>query len=295
MKFLIILLFLIVVLIYYLLSIELFRYFTIKNIEDVKYYDDKYCKIPKVGGNRKVVISMTTIPSRINRLKPTITSLLDSSKRVDKIYLNIPKISCKGVLYHIPNWLKSLKNIEINYIEKDFGPATKLIPILRKENKKTIIIVIDDDVIYGTKMVENYIKTFYLRGKKEALTIFGSNIENGEICEEWPGFVSYRGGTYVSILKGHDSFLVTPEMFSSNVFNFDIAPKECFWVDDIWFSGWLKYNNVKIYSLGFQFCNMPITDMETIKNSESLCLSHNLSNSNNNKAISFFKDLGVSF
>lgn len=151
MKLLIVLIVLISVLIYYLLSIELLRYFTIKNIEDVKYYDDIYCQIPKVRGNRKVVISMTTIPSRINKLKPTIASLLDSSKRVDKIYLNIPKISCKGVLYYIPNWLKSLKNVEINYIKKDIGPATKLIPILTKEDKKTIIIVIDDDVIYGMK------------------------------------------------------------------------------------------------------------------------------------------------
>lgn len=144
-------------------------------------------------------------------------------------------------------------------------------------------------------MVENYIETFYSRGEKDALTIFGSNIANGEICEEWLGFASYRGGAYVSILKGHDSFLVTPEMFPSNVFNFHEAPPECFWVDDIWFSGWLKYKNIKIYSLGFQFCNMSITNMETINNTESLCLTHNLSNSNNNKAISFFKDLGVYF
>jgi hypothetical protein len=281
------LIFLIIILliIYYLWNIECWRYINFKSIEDIKYYDKNYSKLPRINSKRKVVVSMTTIPSRINKLKPTLASILDSNYKVDKIYLNISKYSLKGEKYIIPKWLQKMKNVSINWIKRDLGPATKLIPILKKE-KKTIIIIIDDDVIYGSKLIENYIDVFYK--KKCALTIFGNNIKNGKLENEFPSFLQYREGYYVDTLKGHDSFLVTPEMFPVEVFNYKKAPKECFWVDDIWFSGWLRYNKVKIYSLGFNRQNIPITNSNHL-NTPSLSEGKNLNDKNNEKAISFFQ------
>ena len=87
---------------------------------------------------------------------------------------------------------------------------------------------------------------------------------------------------------GHNSFLVTGEMFSSNVFDFDRAPKECRWVDDIWFSGWLHYNDIKIYSLGNQSGIIPITNFANIDCSTSLCFTQNATSHNNDTAIKWF-------
>jgi len=85
----------------------------------------------------------------------------------------------------------------------------------------------------------------------------------------------------------------SPEMFPSYVFDFNLAPKECFWVDDIWFSGWLHYNGVQIYSLGFNYKNIPITNLG---NEDGLCVTNNLTNQNNNIAIEFFmEDLNILF
>jgi hypothetical protein len=243
--------------------------------------------LPRIDSKRKVVISMTTIPKRIHKLKPTLVSLLDTNYRVDKIYLNIPKYSLKSEKYIIPKWLQKMKSVTINWVSKDLGPATKLLPLLKSENRKTIIIVVDDDVIYGSKLVENYVNTFYSRKGKEALTIFGNDIVKGKLIEEYPSFLQYRSGKYVDIVKGHNSFLVTPDMFPTEVFDYHKAPKECFWVDDIWFSGWLKYNDIRIYSLGFQYKNIPITNVNTV-NTPSLCKDKNENKRNDLKAISYF-------
>lgn len=270
------LLLLLYIILKYIEYTELIRYFNFSKTTDIQFYDNKYINLPK--SNRRIVITLTTIPSRINKLKPTLISLLDQSFKVDQIYINIPYISLKGEKYIIPRWLEKLHNITINRVKKDYGPSTKLLPILKKESG--LIIVCDDDVIYGSKMVENYIKNF----KGEALTIFGADIQNGQLKDEWPTFMRFRGPKYVDILMGHNSFLVTRDMFPKEVFDYTNSPKECIWTDDVWFSGWLKYNNVKIYSLGFNYKNIPMTSLDT---SVSLCSGINADNENNRISIKY--------
>jgi len=144
--------------------------------KNIHYYDSKYNKLKRVNSDRKVVVTMTTVPSRINDCKETLISILDSSRKVDEICINIPYKTSKGEKYKIPKWLEKLKNVKIYRVCKDFGPSTKLLPTLKREEKDTIIIVIDDDVIYGPKMIEKFIDVFYSRKCKDAITTFGADI-----------------------------------------------------------------------------------------------------------------------
>jgi hypothetical protein len=44
------------------------------------------------------------------------------------------------------------------------------------------------------------------------------------------------------------------------------APKNAFYVDDNWISGWLRYNEIKLYMTGTKYKNFPfsnLTFMET--------------------------------
>ncbi len=274
--------------IYRLNYVEVYRYFYLKSSSNIQHYDKLYSKKIRVKSKQKVVISLTTIPSRINKIRPTLISLMDSTKRIDEIQINIPYKSLKGIKYKIPQWLSKLKNVKIYRVSKDYGPATKLLPTLKREKKNTIIIVVDDDVIYGSKLVETYIKE-YIK-KKCALTTFGAFINNKLTIqdENIPTFLRYRSSKYVDLVMGHNSFLVTPKMFTSDVFDFSLAPKECKWVDDVWFSCWLNFNNIKIWSLGNTYKTTPITNFETLIDSESLCFTHNVNSNNNNIAIKWF-------
>ena len=45
--------------------------------------------------------------------------------------------------------------IHVNWCE-DYGPATKLLPVLQHEkDDDTLIITVDDDMVYRPRMVEN--------------------------------------------------------------------------------------------------------------------------------------------
>ena len=315
---LIILIILLILIYYCIWCAELDKYISCVNSDNVHRHDIKYLNKPKVKSRRKVVISLTTIPDRIDKLKPTLTSLLSQNVRVDKIYLNIPYKTLKGKKYKIPKWLNKLKNITIRRVDKDYGPATKLLPTLKhiqndnirradkdyglkhRQNDKTIIIVVDDDVIYGTKTVEVLVKTFYERGEKEALTIYGFRVdENMELKEEnficrMPPPARYRNARYVDIVAGHDSFIVTPEMFDKNIYDYDSAPRECVWVDDVWISGWLSYNNVDIYAIGLVNGAVPISNVLT-QDTPSLCYGKNSTNTNNKVCLKWFRRKGIKY
>jgi len=55
----------------------------ITNEQNINFYDNKYINLKRVNIQRKVIISLTTIPSRINNLKPTLISLLDQTRKLE--------------------------------------------------------------------------------------------------------------------------------------------------------------------------------------------------------------------
>ncbi|MBL8791375.1 MAG: hypothetical protein JNM45_12845, partial [Rhizobiales bacterium] len=94
------------------------------------------------------VVSLTTIPSRISLLAPTLKSLMRQTRAPKRIVLNLPRMSKReGVPYVVPEFLSQLKSVEIARCE-DMGPATKAIPTLLREAPDQLVIIVDDDRIY---------------------------------------------------------------------------------------------------------------------------------------------------
>lgn len=220
-----------------------------KNECNLLQLDRNYLKIPRVKINGKIMVSLTTIPDRINDLIPTLSSIYTQSLRVDEIRLNIPYESRKGIRYKIPNYLKKLKWLRIHRLLKDLGPSTKLLPTSRVEKHNTKIIVIDDDQIYGSEFVRSLTDVFKEKREKVAVTNYGSRIGDSS----WDRVSSYAsGGRYVDTLFGCGGYILTPVMLPKDVYNYSKGPKSAVFVDDNWISGWLKQNNVKIYMSGLK-------------------------------------------
>lgn len=108
----------------------------------------------------RLVGSMTTLPDRINNLIPTIKSVLYQSEPLDILYINLPIKTLKNKSYIIPDlFLHNFKGlyteIIINRCSKDFGPITKLAPVLDIEtDNNTYIFTFDDDMIYHRNAVK---------------------------------------------------------------------------------------------------------------------------------------------
>ena len=138
-----------------------------KDVLQIDYY---YNYKPRVFIDGRVVISLTTIPDRINQIAPTIYLLLSQSRKVDEIRINIPYYTRWGQVYIIPRWLEQCHNVKIYRVDKDLGPSTKLLPTIKDEAPDTHIIVVDDDIVHGPKMVQNIVRTFRSFNYKAAVT-----------------------------------------------------------------------------------------------------------------------------
>lgn len=196
-------------------------------------------------------------------MKPAILSLIDQTAHVDEIAVNISRRSRKGEEYVIPEWLQELNDtphasnyghVKIYYAVKDVGPATKLIPTIVREKPGTRIVVVDDDIIYNSHTVAHLVSRFEQLNEGEqnakiAVTNFGVNIgKDGKVpLSNWGRVMSFvKGERDVDLVQGFSGYVVTPEMFPHDTVNIELANPEAFFVDDVWFSGMLANNGIKV-------------------------------------------------
>lgn len=108
----------------------------------------------------RVVVTLTTIPTRENSILKTIESIQTGSYKPDAIYVNLPDWYPRFNCPPDPNLRSKLKNmgVHVNSCE-DYGSLTKLLPVLNIEkDPETRIVVLDDDMTYGPRVVEGLVK-----------------------------------------------------------------------------------------------------------------------------------------
>ena len=105
----------------------------------------------------------------------------------------------------------------------------------------------------------------------------------------------YRKDTSVSepirvdCLQGAASFAVKPKFFDKKVFDFDSAPDEAFFVDDIWVSGNLARSKTPIYVIPAPFRFGWFVSLRQ-SSRFGLSSSANADNTNNNTLYKYFKN-----
>ena len=109
----------------------------------------------------RIVVSMTTIPSRLENLDKVLESIIDKQTvKPDVVYLNVPHVFGRtGETYDLSKLEYSNPRLKIQRCD-DYGPVTKLLPALEAEygNERTVIIYADDDNIVPSDFVQQYVK-----------------------------------------------------------------------------------------------------------------------------------------
>lgn len=291
-----------IIVIVFIVKFPPIRLIRFRNLSYLHKLDDEYDMKKKVysANNSKVVISLTTIPDRLEHMYPALSSILDQSVKVDEIYLNLPKVSRKGKEYILPEYMKKLKNIKINWLEKDFGPSTKLIPMLASQEKNTRIIVMDDDNLYHYNTVERLMKKFEEKNKycpdqpKFAISTFGVILDcDGRLpaFADWDRIgLMFNRSKRVDHLQGCFGFVVTPSMFTDEVFSQDEAPPCVKSVDDVWFSTWLALNGIEIWTLDYSLWIVPLHDWGSVNRTPRLFDGENKGFVNEHKTLEWFEE-----
>lgn len=221
----------------------------------------------------RVVGTLTTIPGRYPKLLRTLKSLINQDYKLSAIYLSIPEQSrrLKQPYPELPTEITKLCTVVP--CSEDYGPCTKIVGALLRENDpNTIIITFDDDVVYSSSLVSRLIEAhkkfpnsalgssgillkygfpFYstisnCKGNWNNMTGFELN-ENGRAVDALCGFsaVLYKRGFFPSESDLYDKFLKYP-----------LLDDDIFYNDDIMISAYLSGQNIERRVIP----NIPITD-----------------------------------
>ena len=111
----------------------------------------------------RIVVSFSTVPARLVALNKFCEELkVNVRPFCDEIYAFLPTISRDGVPYDVTDSHKvTMKNCGITYvkIEKDFGPISKLAPVLHlEEEPSTVCLTVDDDLLVRSCLIEQLLK-----------------------------------------------------------------------------------------------------------------------------------------
>ena len=182
-----------------------------------------------------IYVSISTIPQRIKNLNESVKSLLNQTKKPDKIFINIP--------FKYQRFTEIIKDDQIpkfdsNIIEitrcEDCGPATKLLGSLNKLEKNSLVILADDDHIYENYMIEKFFY-FYSKAPNNAYSFYVHPLGKFGIGQGADGFA-----INTNHLTGIKNF------YDKVIKNY----KELFLYDDLWISYFLYFfKKNKILSL----------------------------------------------
>src|SRR6056297_418262 len=222
-----------------------------------------------------LIISMSTIPTRLFNIKHAIDSLLGKGV---KVYVFIPKFFKRGNIKFngkLPAFLKNNNSINVEVVD-DCGPITKFIYALDIADK---IITVDDDNVYGKDLVNNFLK-YHNKYPGAALCSSGVRLTNGKY--KLSGKVKNIDRPVDIVLGCHGVFYKS-DFFTDFIYKFnDYYP--AYYVDDIWISGNLAKNGIdrRCVPVSPLFINKQIKYVD--------CLAtQNKKNDNNNRVIKKFK------
>jgi hypothetical protein len=200
-----------------------------------------------------LIVGLTTIPSRLPYLVPTLKSLLLQNVIPGRILLHLPTHSRREqVEYSVPEELEGLEVVQI-IRSPDWGPATKILPALLDTDPDQRVVAVDDDRIYRPTLLEDLLEAseqhpdaavgcfglivpLDLVDRRKGLvgrTIDGLQYERG---------VSLRGSRLrqplpVDILHGYGGVMVRPRFFDlDRLADLDGAPEAAWLEDDTWFA-----------------------------------------------------------
>jgi hypothetical protein len=220
--------------------------------------------------NENIVVTLTTTPYRINNLKANLDSIFKQNATIQNIYISIPhKFQRDNLDYIIPEWLAKDDRITI-LRSKDYGPATKLVGALEKIKfvPNTIIITIDDDVIYPKNLVL-HLAYFAKANPNSAVGVMGAvpiydKEQKISLDSEYGLKRISQANASVHILQGWASVAYRARFFDRTIFEIENTIPECRNSDDVYLSFYLARHNISRIVLRNKYLDPQRINKETI-------------------------------
>jgi hypothetical protein len=199
------------------------------------------------------VVSFTTTPSRIDKCEKMINSILNQDISPDLFIINIPKKFGRGdEEYVIPDFVKDA--CTINFLEKDYGPATKLVGAVKYLKSKSVkdanIVYLDDDVEYPSGMLSSMLKV----RKSSPYQVHCSSGINIDPYEIYGFHWATEPDIFCSIPEGFAGVSCTLSMFEKSFEDFvdEMIKDEDFYLsDDMVFGVYFALKRIPVRTVHF--------------------------------------------
>ena len=195
-----------------------------------------------------LTVSLTSIPVRISKLWIVVESILRQTHNVNRIVLYLSTINFPHKENDLPSSLLKLKRhgLEIYFYDEDLRSYKKFYYAFQ-DPLNSIVITIDDDIIYPSDMVEKLINK-HQEYPNSIIARYAHHVDLNIPYNQWDNvfltnpsnsiFFGSGGGTLFPIVHFHKDF------FRKDLFN-----SLCKYADDIWLNIFIRLSGFNVYLL----------------------------------------------
>jgi hypothetical protein len=222
-------------------------------------------KIKNFLNKHEVHVSLTTSPLRLPKVLAVLATL--DTTYVTNINVVLPdKYGKKQESYNKSdiNTISKFPKVKIMRTKKDYGPITKMLPVIRKINDpKSIIISVDDDVGYPIGMINEFI---YQKIEKYPNSVIESPDEGQDFRKDIGNFKKIFPSKnkprkpHVDMVEGWLGVAYSKKLVSDEEMEkiADLS-KECLLSDDLVISYILAKHNVPVVKINNKYLGNQIS------------------------------------
>ena len=198
----------------------------------------------------EVIISLTSYGERIYDVCLAIESIMQGTMLPNRIVLWLSEEEFKGKTLPLTLQNQMKRGLEIRYTA-DIKSFKKLIPSL-KEFPESVIITIDDDVMYNYDFVENLVNSY----RSNPMVIHANRLseisyhEDGhfESYLKWKPIIGNSiKDSLAYLFTGVGGVLYPPHSLDAAVFDEETYMSICRYADDVWFSAMAIKKGTKVH------------------------------------------------
>jgi hypothetical protein len=202
-----------------------------------KFRPSKKSGICVNNNRRKIIVTLTSFPPRMNNLWMVLESLLRQTHQPDKIILWLATSQFPSIT-DVNQKVREMQSrgLEIRFCE-DYKSHKKYYHTM-KEYNNDLIITVDDDIFYPENMIETLLKGH--KNYPDCIVCYRAHkitLTNGKVNNyvEWDyASRNILGPDPLLIATNGGGALYPPNSLDKEVFNIDAIQKLCPNADDIW-------------------------------------------------------------
>lgn len=203
---------------------------------------------------KRIIVSFTSFPARIEKAHIVVRMMKRQTVRPDKIVLWLSKSQFNGI--KLPETLTSLEDdvFEIRLVENDVRSHKKYCYAF-KEFKDDLVVLIDDDIYYHSRMIEGLLKG--LETHPDSVICQYGSIMRYNNDGTLPSFSKWWKEEMRAI-ESRDFFLGTgggsmfqPNKIIDTILDTELATKLTPMADDIWVNAMIRLSGLSIYKVKY--------------------------------------------